>query len=470
VPAESYDDGRADVPGGVAGPVERVVVVGAGIAGLTVANALAHGGVECVVLEARDRIGGRLHTVDLAGSPVDMGGSWIHHPVGNPLRAFARQVGVSCRGGDPLSELAGFDFGEGRRLSTVEVEASLTMQFETFPQAVDRLRVELGPDASVAEAIEAFVAGSGLAAAPARRARQALRAVIEADAADSAERHSLRWLWNEIEYGGDFFGDLPAGGYRSLVDAMAAGLEVRLGVDVAEVARSAHGVRVRSSDGAAEDGSHVVVTVPLGVLKRGAPRFSPTLPPDRAAAIERLGFGRYEKVVLRFDQPFWRVAGLSHMLLFPRDPDEPTLWVINQDTFGAGPTLVCHVFHSAAGHVLDATPDEAAGWVLGMLVEAVGAPCPAPSAVVVSSWATDPYSGGAYTHIPPGASPADVDLLGEPIGGRLLFAGEHTQSARTGYADGAMTSGIREAKRLLHQPSVHLGPILSSAPGKEHRP
>jgi len=87
--AENFDDGRADVRGGVTGPVERVVVVGAGIAGLTVASALAHGGVECVVVEARDRIGGRLHTVDLAGSPVDLGGSWIHTPIGNPGRLRA---------------------------------------------------------------------------------------------------------------------------------------------------------------------------------------------------------------------------------------------------------------------------------------------------------------------------------------------------------------------------------------------
>ena len=90
----TYDDGRSDVPGGVTGPVKRVVVVGAGIAGLTVANALANAGVACVVVEARDRVGGRLHTIDLAGCPVDMGGSWIHHPLGNPLRAFADQNGL----------------------------------------------------------------------------------------------------------------------------------------------------------------------------------------------------------------------------------------------------------------------------------------------------------------------------------------------------------------------------------------
>lgn len=252
------------------------------------------------MVEARDRIGGRLHTVDLAGSPVDLGGSWIHTLIGNPLRAFAEQVGVPCRSANPLPELGGFDCGEGRRPSVAEVGASLSMQFEAFPAALGRLRGELGPDASAADGIEAFVAGAGLAPGPARRARQALHALIEAESADLAERQSLRWMWNELEYGGNYFGDAPDGGYRRLAEAMAAGVDVRLGAEVAEVVLSASGVRVRGSDGTSKEGSHVVVAVPLGVLKRGAPRFSPVLPPGRLAAIGRLGFGRYEKVVLRF--------------------------------------------------------------------------------------------------------------------------------------------------------------------------
>ncbi len=457
--AEGFDDGRADVPAGAAGPVERVVVVGAGIAGLTVANALTHGGVECVVLEARDRIGGRLHTVNLAGAPVDLGGSWIHTPIGNPMRAFADQAGVRCRSANPLPELAGFDSCEGRRLSAAEVAESLSLQLEAFPQATGRLLAELGPDATAADGIEAFVAGAGLAPGPARRARQALRALVEAESADLTERQSLRWMWNEMEYEGHYFGDAPVGGYGRLVEAIAAGLDLRLGVDVAEVACSAGGVRVRSADGTSEEGSHVVVTVPLGVLKRGGPRFRPALPPGRLAAIERLGFGRYEKVALRFDEPFWRAAGFPHAMIFPRDPGAPAVWAIGQDAFGAGPVLVFQIFHSAARHVLGAAPADAARWVLDLLADAIGRSCPAPAAIAVTSWANDRYSGGAYTHIPPGANPADADLLGEPVGGRLLFAGEHTQSMRLAYADGAMTSGIREAKRLLGQPRVRLGPI-----------
>jgi polyamine oxidase len=456
--AGSFDDGRVDVPGGLAGTAERVLVVGAGIAGLTVANALAHGGVECVVLEARDRIGGRLHTVDLAGSPVDLGGSWIHMPGGNPMRAFAELAGVPCRSADQVPEMAGYDCGEGRRLSAAEAEAVLALYLEAFPEAAGRLAAELGPDASAADGIEAFVAEAGLAPGPARRARQMLYGVIEAESADLAERQSLRWMWNEFEYEGNYFGDVPDGGYRRLVDAMATGADLRLGAEVAEVVLSADGVRVRCADGTSEEGSHAVVTVPLGVLKRGAPRFSPTLPPDRLAAIGRLGFGRFEKVALRFDEPFWRAVGFPHLMVFPRDPGEWLVWTVGLDAFGAGPVLVFFLFHSAAGRLLAAGPDAAVRWALDMLAEATGRPCPEPTAVAVTSWATDPFTGGAYTHIPPGASPTDADLLGEPLGGRLLFAGEHTQSARMAYADGAMSSGIREAKRLLGLPSVRLGP------------
>src|SRR6185369_17718481 len=104
--------------------------------------------------------------------------------------------------------------GEGRRLSAAEVETNIAMQLDDFPQARGRLLAELGPDASAADGIEAFVTGAGLAPGPARRARQALRALIEAESADFAERQSLRWMWSEIEYGGHYFGDVPVGGYR----------------------------------------------------------------------------------------------------------------------------------------------------------------------------------------------------------------------------------------------------------------
>jgi len=460
--ARGFGQESTGVPAGVTGPVRRVLVIGAGIAGLTAANALTRAGVETVVLEARERAGGRLHTADLGGWPTDLGGSWIHTPEGNPLSAFAELAGVPTRSANPLPEVAGADLGEERRLSAAEVAASLSLQMEDFPAAQDRLTAELGPDATAADGIEAFVAQASLAPGPARRARQALHALIEAESASATADQSLRWMWNESEYGGDYFGNVPVGGYRRLVEALAAGLDLRLGVEVTEIARSADGVRVRCADGRVEEGSHVVVTVPLGVLKRGELTFSPALPPGRRAAVGRLGFGRYEKVAMRFAEPFWRDAGLPHMMIFPRDPAAPAVWAFGQDAFGGGPVLVLHVFHSAAGHLLGMTPDGAVQWARGLVAEATGRPCPAPAEAAVTAWAAYRFSGGAYTHIPPGAEPADADLLGEPVGGRLLFAGEHTQSARLAYADGAMSSGLREARRLLGRASVPLCPYLNS--------
>ncbi len=439
--------------------MERVLVVGAGIAGLTVANAMAHAGVDCVVLEARDRVGGRLHTVDLAGSRVDLGGSWMHHPDGNPVRRFAELVGIECRPGDPLPTLSAFDCATGLRLSHADVEATLTAELDGYTAALDELRARLGPTASAAEGIEAYLATTGLAGDALRRARQGLRASVEADAAGAAEHQSLDWLWTQDEYAGNYFGDLPVGGYSAVADAMAAGLDIRRGWPVERVDVADGGASVTSASGETESGSHVVVTVPLGALKNGLPSFVPPLPPERADAIGRLGFGRYEKVVLRFEEPFWREAGWSHLVLFPPDPDEPAAWVFDLDAFGAGPVLACHAFHSAAGHVVGRSTDEAASWVTGMLSAALGAPCPEPVAVVVTGWADDPYAAGSYTHVPPGSTNADLDLLGVPVAGRLLFAGEHTSSARVGYVDGAMTSGIREAKRLLGTPDGDPRPV-----------
>jgi monoamine oxidase len=355
-----FDDGGPEIPGGILGPVERVLVVGAGITGLTVANALALAGVDCVVLEARSRIGGRLYTADLAGYPVDLGGSWIHHPIGNPVGDFARLAGIECRPGNPLRVVA-FDCTSGRWLSAEDIDSSMTVPQQGYHDGLGDLRTRLGPTSSAAAGIETYLATTGLSGDVLRRARQALRASVEADAAGAAEDQSLEWLWTQQEYDGD-------------------------------------------------------------------------------------------------SSATWREAGWSHLVLFPPDPTEPALWVFDLDAFSGVPILACHTLHSATDHLGKASTDTAARWLLGMIGAALGRPCPEPVAVAVTGWADDPYAAGSYTHVPPGATNAHLDLLGTPVAGRVLFAGEHTQSARVGYSDGAMTSGIREAKRLLGTPTVRLAP------------
>jgi polyamine oxidase len=241
-------------------PVDRVVVVGAGIAGLTTASRLRRAGIPCLVLEARDRIGGRLHTVDLAGVPVDLGGSWIHHPIGNPLSSLCDEYGIARDPGDPMPSLTAYDRVERRRLDRAEVETFCRLAFDGFAEAVETLRDRLGPDATALDAIEAYVAERQFVGAVARRVRQGLRAT-----------------------------------------------------EVVSVEVVADGIRVTCADGSVETGSHAVVTVPLGVLKRGRPRFDPSLPTPVRVAVDALGFGRYEKIALRFESAFWRHDRCSHL-------------------------------------------------------------------------------------------------------------------------------------------------------------
>jgi monoamine oxidase len=110
--------------------------------------------------------------------------------------------------------------------------------------------------------------------------------------------------------------------------------------------------------------------------------------------------------------------------------------------------LCAHLFHSLTPHALDRSPGEAVTWFRDVLAEAVGHPVPEPVATVVTSWAHDPLTGGAYTHTPPGTDPSMLELLGQPVHGRLLLAGEHTHGERNGYADGAYATGLRAAGRL----------------------
>ena len=456
-----YDDGTDRIPGDIARPVERVIVVGAGIAGLTVANALANAGVPTVVLEARERIGGRLHTIDLGGSPVDLGGSWIHSPVGNPLSAWAQQLGVPCRPADPFDEIVGVDPATGP-VPAERLQRLVERAFIDFGEALEALADDLPPDAPISAAIGRFVAGlgrEGLDDADARRLQSLVVAAVESDASGTVDDIALRGFpTNGLFYEGSEVGNMPLGGYRRLIEPLARGLDIVFEQPVTSVAVRQDGVTVSTADGRTREASHALVTVPLGVLQARGIAFDPPLPEGRRAVVERLGFGRFEKVALRFDRAFWTEAGVPHVLTVPADGRAWPALLLGLDRIVGEPVVVALAFGSLAGVFADVPEDQAVARVLEVLRAAVGGQVPEPQAIVRTSWGSEPFTSGAYTYLRPGCTPDDFDQLGVPIGGRLLFAGEATGSARVGFADGAFSTGIREAKRLLGQPRVLLGP------------
>lgn len=462
-PTQVYDDGSTAIPGGIDGPVERVIVVGAGMAGLTAANALHHAGVPAVVLEARDRIGGRLHTGDVGGSPVDLGGSWIHTPIGNPMAAWTNQVGVGTRPANVLLDMVGWDPTRGR----IDQDVFQRLMAESWeaPGEILEQGAQMGPGTTVAEAMDACLARRGGDPVELGWYRALLRALFESDSAAPADSMpAAQPTSNTLEYEGDYLGDMPVGGYVRLVEAMAAGLDIRREWVVASIEVGPTGAVVTSRDGRTEIGSHVLVTLPLGVLQADSVRFVPDLPEARQAVIDRLGMGQFEKVALRFERPFWSEAGVPHVFDVSPGSGPRIAVVIGLDDVTGEPVVVGFAFGSTVGALTIGTVESSADLVMAMLAGATGAPVPQPTAIVRTSWGADPYARGAYAYVKVGSTLDDLDELGRPVAGRILFAGEATSSARCGFADGAMTSGIREAKRLLGRDSVELGQAAGLGP------
>ena len=189
--SQLFDDGSDAIPPPVAGPVGRVVVVGAGMAGLAAANALRNAGVKVVVLEARSRIGGRTFTASLGGAPVDLGASWIHTPIGNPMLDVSTLAGVATTPADPtdLSRLSGYDAQSGW-LTAGEIGLPL-LYANTFESALPWLRDELEPEASVAEAIEPFLDSLNLVPGSDLRRRTAFAVRLLNEQVESAAAEDL---------------------------------------------------------------------------------------------------------------------------------------------------------------------------------------------------------------------------------------------------------------------------------------
>lgn len=200
-------------------------------------------------------------------------------------------------------------------------------------------------------------------------------------------------------------------------------------------------------------GSHAIVAVPLGVLKaRRAIRFDPPLPRDKTVAIRRVGFGRIEKVAMRFDDAFWADALHTHIIHIAQRPAfRLPLW-IDVDRISGDPVLVVFSAATDAKRLNALGPSRTLELTLARLGEMLGHAVPRPRAWHVTNWQDSPYTRGGYTATALGASADDSDVLAAPVDGRLLFCGEHTHRHRYAHADGAMTTGIREAKRLLRGP------------------
>ena len=422
-----------------------VIIVGAGIAGLAAARRLKSQGASVLILEARNRIGGRVWTdQSISGVPLDLGASWVQGINGNPIAALARNFNLRTLPTD-FDNLALYD-SSGRRFSNSEVER-IDKNYQRMVQSLDRLREAMQnqgqDDISLQAGIDRVLVRRIVSDKERTELNYAVHAVIEEEYATNASDLSL-FNWDQDQ---EFRGQsvIFPRGYGQITDALARGMDIRLNQRVNRIEYGKQEVKIETDQNTLT-AKRVIVTLPLGVLQRGVITFSPALPEAKIKAIGRLGMGVLNKIFLRFPRVFWPKDRDTFGVVSERK-SEWAEWV-DYYKYTGQPVLLGLNSGKHARDLEALTDDSVAAAAMQVLRGIYGRSIPDPDGVVVTRWGSDPFSLGAYSSISPGASGQDYDTLAEPVGDRVFFAGEATSRSYPATVHGAFLSGEREARRI----------------------
>ncbi|KTS60069.1 amine oxidase [Microbacterium testaceum] len=423
------------------------IVVGAGVSGLAAARLLTRAGRRVIVLEARDRIGGRTHTDRSGGHVTDRGASWIHgiddSPVAEAARAFGMpMVEFTVGGYQPAGRPLTYFDENGGRLSAEAVE-QYAVDIRALNAALVDVIADSAPDATYADVVERALAEQDWDDERKARVREYNDRRAQEQYGVAMTGLGAHGLDDDTVNGDEVV--FPRG-YDELARNFAEGVDVRLSHVVSAVRWSAEGVTV-DTDRGSFSAENVIVTVPVGVLQSGDLSIEPELPEAHRRALGLLRMNAFEKVVLRFPERFWDavVYGIRQLGAegewwhswydLGRIHDEPALL-----TFAAGPAAVA---------TREWSDEEIVASTVAQLRRLYGNDVPEPESAVVTRWQDDPFARGSYAYMLPGSVGPDHDQLAVPVGGVLHLAGEATWGDDPATVPGAMLSGHRAAENVL---------------------
>ncbi|NEQ48169.1 MAG: FAD-dependent oxidoreductase [Leptolyngbya sp. SIOISBB] len=426
----------------------HTLVIGAGAAGLAAAQTLQDADCSVVVLEARDRIGGRVHTdYDFASHPVEYGAEFLHGEnivTWDWVRRYR------------MATLPAFDYY--RHQFAYANQALLPFrQWSTIPglDALDLLNgspidtlianwIDAGkPDVSLAQFLELHQ----IEWSP--EVRRLVDHSLSGSYAANLDQLGVYGLM-ETTYAGD--GDRYfrlQKGYSHLLEQFAAGLDIRYATPVTRISWSSSGVQVQTAADQTYTAQQVVITLPLALLKANTVEFVPPLPEAKLKAIQGLGAGHITKLILKFDQPWW--PSELESCLTPLDTQ--FWWRPGWQRSNEAPVLTAFTGAKGADTLGALGRDGAIQTGLQHLEQMFEKPLTARlTDARFVDWQADPYARMAYSYVP-------VDGVGlrsqlaQPVDRTLFFAGEATHLTRAATVHGALESGIRAAQELLSTPA-----------------
>jgi len=447
----------------------RVLVIGAGMAGLVAARILHDSGFPVIVLEARNRPGGRIWTDTSTGIPCDLGATWIHGLKNNPLKLWCDRIGVRYAiwpRRDPL-------FYEHKRIVGAFNQLLIELGQKAFRESIKALGIiarlhgrhliGLNGDTPLSTIFAQIQRGNNLPE-HLRRFIYWCKGIVEAIEGGPLQNISLR-EWNPLEYC-QKSAIIPQG-MSILIDDALNDLQIEYNQVVKRIFYGSGGVRVETNKETWE-GEVALITVPLGVLQRHTITFDPPLPMEKIKAIETIGYGNgfvLDKIVIRFQKRFWTQNG-DRMGWLPdceANRGKFSFW-IDHDPAGIEPILGGYASSDWAARAdVEKSDDEMCHASWETLNEMFGPGVPKPENYVISRWLQDPYARGAYSYGSLKSTKHHRVILAEPVINRLYFAGEACHPTHYGTVHGALETGEKAAQKI-HNDFCGCNTVIATMP------
>lgn len=440
-----------------------VIVIGAGFAGLAAARRASDAGLRPLVLEARDRVGGRVYTETHHGAAIDLGGQWLG-PTQDRALALARELGLSTYQQHVAGENV-LDLDGRRRTFTGTVPlvnplalASIGWAWWRLDQLAKQVPLDRPWEARHAAAwdattLESFLQANTVSRTGRKILRYAMETVFAADPADLSLLHAAFY----IRSGGNLDRLLSSvdgaqqdrieGGMQRLAEGLAGKLApgaLRLSSPARAVEQAADGVVVRT-DRESFSARRAIVALPP--VLAGRLRYAPAMPAARDQLTQRVPQGAVIKCIALYERAWWRDSGLSGHGITDLAPAH----VIFDASTPAGEPGVLLGFVEAgnARAFSGVAPEQRREAVLRCFARCFGERATKPVQYLDKCWAEDEWSRGCYAgYFPPGVWTTSGHALRAPVG-RIHWAGTETATEWNGYIDGAIRSGERAADEIV---------------------
>lgn len=435
----------------------HVIIIGAGIAGLEAAHYLhEHHENNFIILEARDRIGGRAQTINIWNTALDLGASWIHGASPqNPILQLATKRHLNT----VVSNMDAYTLYNAKGQNITDKEKpyiNLYQQFKSY--LTQQQNIDSNSKKSLSAAVVAFITLKHVDKTLQHGLLYEISSEIEQEYAADIKNLSLMWFDNDKDFLGPNL--ILTHGYKDIVDDLAEPFKnhILLKQVAREINYTQNKIIVTTQNDQQFEGKYIICTVPIGVLKAGTIKFIPQLPKDKLQAIhEHIGMGLLNRVIMRYPYVFWNntewIERISPAYWSHNDWANKGQWIefLNMNYYIHQPILTALVSADFAKNLEQQSDQKIINSTMKILRTIYGNNIPNPSSFIVTRWGKDPYSVGSYSSLRPGAldNSEDYRIMAQPIKEHLLFAGEATNAEYPATTYGAYLSGQRAARFII---------------------